>query len=252
MNYDDIIALHRDRFADMSDFTYIITGNFSIDSIRPLVETYIASLPGAGRTERPADFGYGFYRGEGKYTYTHPMGDNPTSITYSFFNGECPYDLENVLTAQTFGTIIKSRLMDEIREKRGLTYGINSHCSVTAGFNGPDTPSRFIMPVYIKVAPGHEEEVFGVVRQTIDNLLTDGPTPEELAKVKAYLLKNIADNRRSNGYWETVIKVADQYGPDMDSNYESIVDAMSCESIRDFGRSHFPTADHVELSMLPE
>ena len=252
VNYDDIIALHRDRFADMSDFTYIITGNFSIDSIRPLVETYIASLPGAGRTERPADFGYGFYRGEGKYTYTHPMGDNPTSITYSFFNGECPYDLENVLTAQTFGSIIKSRLMDEIREKRGLTYGINSHCSVTAGFNGPDTPSRFIMPVYIKVAPGHEEEVFGVVRQTIDNLLTDGPTPEELAKVKAYLLKNIADNRRSNGYWETVIKVADQYGPDMDSNYESIVEAMSCESIRDFGRSHFPTADHVELSMLPE
>ncbi|MDE5632846.1 MAG: insulinase family protein, partial [Muribaculaceae bacterium] len=176
VDYDSIIALHRDRFADMSDFTYIISGNIDTDSVKRLVETYVASLPGAGRTERPRDFGYGFYKGRGKEHFTHPMGENPTSITYSFFNGECPYDLSHVLTAQTFGSILKSRLMAEIREKRGLTYGINSHCSVTAGFNGPDTPSRFIMPVYIKVPPGHEDEVFGVVRETIDALIKDGPT----------------------------------------------------------------------------
>ncbi len=252
VDYDSIIVLHRERFADMSDFTYIISGNFNPDSVKGLVETYIASLPGAGRTERARDFGYGFYRGEGKATYTHPMGDNPTSITYSFFNNECPYDLEHILAAQTFGSILKSRLMTEIRENRGLTYGITSHCSVTAGFNGPDTPSRVIMPVYIKVAPGHEEEVFGIVRATVAELTEHGPTAEELAKVKAYLQKNIADNRRSNGYWETVVKVFDQYGPDMDSGYEAIVEAMTPETIRDFGRRYLTGADHVELSMLPE
>lgn len=252
VDYDSIIALHRERFADMSDFTYIISGNFNPDSVKGLVETYIASLPGAGRTERARDFGYGFYRGEGKATYTHPMGDNPTSITYSFFNNECPYDLEHIHAAQTFGSILKSRLMTEIRENRGLTYGITSHCSVTAGFNGPDTPSRVIMPVYIKVAPGHEEEVFGIVRATVAELTEHGPTAEELAKVKAYLQKNIADNRRSNGYWETVVKVFDQYGPDMDSGYEGIVEAMTPETIRDFGRRYLTGADHVELSMLPE
>lgn len=252
VDYDSIIVLHRERFADMSDFTYIISGNFNPDSVKGLVVTYIASLPGAGRTERARDFGYGFYRGEGKATFTHPMGDNPTSITYSFFNNECPYDLEHILAAQTFGSILKSRLMTEIRENRGLTYGITSHCSVTAGFNGPDTPSRVIMPVYIKVAPGHEEEVFGIVRATVAELTEHGPTAEELAKVKAYLQKNIADNRRSNGYWETVVKVFDQYGPDMDSGYEGIVEAMTPETIRDFGRRYLTGADHVELSMLPE
>lgn len=252
VDYDSIIALHHERFTDMSDFTYIISGNFNPDSVKGLVETYIASLPGAGRTERARDFGYGFYRGEGKATFTHPMGDNPTSITYSFFNNECPYDLGHILAAQTFGSILKSRLMTEIRENRGLTYGITSHCSVTAGFNGPDTPSRVIMPVYIKVAPGHEEEVFGIVRATVAELTEHGPTAEELAKVKAYLQKNIADNRRSNGYWETVVKVFDQYGPDMDSGYEAIVEAMTPETIRDFGRRYLTGADHVELSMLPE
>lgn len=252
VDYDSILAIHADRFGDMSDFTYIITGNFNNDEVKALVEKYIASLPGNGRQEKPQDIGYGFFKGEGAFSYTYPMESTPQSITYSFFNGECPYDLEHILMAQTFGSIVKSRLMAEVREKRGLTYGINSHCSVTTGFNSPDTPSRFIMPVYIKVEPGHEEEVFGVVRSTISDLSTDGPTPEEVGKVKAFLAKEIADNRTDNGYWETVIKVYDQFGQDMDSDYEAILDRMTPETIRDFGKTYLTGADHVEISMKPE
>ena len=252
VDYDSILAIHADRFGDMSDFTYIITGNFNNDEVKALVEKYIASLPGNGRQEKPQDIGYGFFKGEGAFSYTYPMESTPQSITYSFFNGECPYDLEHILLAQTFGSIVKSRLMAEVREKRGLTYGINSHCSVTTGFNSPDTPSRFIMPVYIKVEPGHEEEVFGVVRSTISDLSTDGPTPEEVGKVKAFLAKEIADNRTDNGYWETVIKVYDQFGQDMDSEYEAILDRMTPETIRDFGKTYLTGADHVEISMKPE
>ncbi len=251
MDYDKVINLHHERFSDMTDFTFIVTGNFSPDSIRPLIETYLASLPAAGRRERARDIGYGFYSGEGSYSYTHPMADNPQSITYSFFNGECPYDLQHILLAQTFGQILKSRLLAEIREARGLTYSINSHCSVTAGFNGPDTPSRFIMPVYVKVAPGHETECFEIVRATINDLCQAGPTADELAKVTAYLSKNVDENRRDNAYWDTVIKVFDQYGPDMDSDYETLVSALTPEAIRDFGATYILSADHVEISMLP-
>ena len=252
VDYDDIIALHRERFGDMGDFTYIITGNFDRDSISPLLTRYVASLPAAGRKERARDIGYGFYRGNGAYTYTHPMAETPQSITYTFLNGECDYNLGNILAARTLGSIVKSRLLTEVREKRGLTYGINSHCSVTAGFNGPDTPSRFIMPVYIKVEPGHEEEVFGVVRATLRDMVETGPTAEEVAKVKAYLSKEIADNRTQNGYWETVIKVYDQYGRDMDSDYDTLLTRLTPESIRDFAATYLPDADRVEISMVSE
>ncbi len=252
VDYDSILSLHAERFGDMSDFTYIITGNYDCDSIRSLVAKYIASLPGGGRNERPRDIGYGFVKGNKSYVYKYPMDNTPQSITYSFFNGECGYTLENILLAQTLGSIVKSRLLAEVREKRGLTYGINSHCSITTGFNGLDTPSRFIMPVYIKVAPGHEEEVFDVVRATIGDLIENGPTSDEVAKVKAYLAKNIADNRMNNGYWETVIKVYDQYGPDMDSGYESILERLDAESVHKFAKTYLSGADHVEISMLPE
>lgn len=252
MDYDQVIALHRDRFGDMGDFTFIVTGDFDSDSIRPLLETYIASLPSVGRRERARDIGYGFFSGKGTFEYTHPMSGHPQSITYSFFNGECPYDLEHILKAQAFGQILKSRLLADIREARSLTYSINSHCSVTAGFNGPDTPSRFILPVYVKVAPGHEDECYRVVRSTVKALCEEGPTVEELAKVTAYLSKNITENRRDNGYWDTVLKVYDQFGPDMDSGYESIIARLTPESVRDFGTRYVIPADHVEITMRPE
>lgn len=252
VDYSDIVDLHRERFGDMGDFTYIITGNFDTGSIRPLLERYVASLPSEGRKERARDIGYGFFTGNAACTFTHPMTGTPQSITYSFLNGECDYNLENILLARTLGSIIKSRLLTEVREKRGLTYGINSHCSVTAGFNGPDTPSRFIMPVYIKVEPGNEEEVFNVVRSTLDDLSLTGPTPEEVGKVKAFLAKDIADNRTRNDYWETVIKVYDQFGPDMDSDYDSILRRLSPEAIRDFARTYLPSASRLELTMKPE
>lgn len=96
------------------------------------------------------------------------------------------------------------------------------------------------------------EEVFGVVRATIEEMTTNGPTSEELGKVKAYLAKNIIENRTDNGYWETVIKVYDQYGPDMDSDYTALLDRMTPESIRDFGSRYICNADRVEISMKPE
>lgn len=252
VDYDSIIALHRNRFNDMADFTYIITGNFNRDSVNGLVERYIASLPGNGRQERARDIGYGFYCGNDSFSFTHQMEQNPQSITYSFYNGEAPYELESILAAQTLGSIIKSRLLTELREKRGLTYGINTHCSITAGFNGQDTPSRFIMPIYIKVTPGHEAETFGIVRATIADLVGNGPTEAEVNKVKAYLTKSITDNRSDNGYWETVIKVYDQFGVDMDSDYEHIVERLSPATVQAFAARYLPTSSRVEIAMTPE
>lgn len=96
------------------------------------------------------------------------------------------------------------------------------------------------------------DECYRVVRSTVKALCEEGPTVEELAKVTAYLSKNITENRRDNGYWDTVLKVYDQFGPDMDSGYESIVARLTPESVRDFGTRYVIPADHVEITMRPE
>ena len=39
------LAFYKARFADASNFTFVFVGSFTPDTIRPLVETYLASLP---------------------------------------------------------------------------------------------------------------------------------------------------------------------------------------------------------------
>ena len=51
MNLDKSMAFYKNRFADASDFTFVFVGSFDVNAIRPLVETYLATLPSIGRKE---------------------------------------------------------------------------------------------------------------------------------------------------------------------------------------------------------
>ena len=110
------------------------------------------------------------------------------------------------------------------------------------------------MPVYVKVKPGHEQEVFDVVRATIADLAKNGPTAEELAKVTAFMRKDILESRDDNGYWDTVLKVNALYGRDMDSGYSGIVDAMPPAAVAAFAARYLtlPAASRTEMTMTPE
>ena len=44
-NLDKSFAFYKARFADASNFTFVFVGSFTLDAIKPLVETYIASFP---------------------------------------------------------------------------------------------------------------------------------------------------------------------------------------------------------------
>ena len=45
IDYDRILAIAKERFQNAGQFTFVIAGNFDEQTIRPLIEQYIASLP---------------------------------------------------------------------------------------------------------------------------------------------------------------------------------------------------------------
>lgn len=251
ISYDRIIEIWADRFGDMSDFDFYIIGNFDEDEVRPLVEQYIASLPANGRYERPSDIGYHYASGRDRRRFTSPM-ETPQTIAYTFYNAPCEYNLENVIKAHIFGQIVQSRLREDIRERRGWTYGVKGHCGLSAGMNGDD-PANVIMPVYIRVAPEHADSTFLIVGETVDALCKPGSiTADELKKCAEYMAKNYSENDRDAGYWLTVLRMRDRFGEDMHSRYLDILNSVTPDDISAFGASHFPSANRLQLEMSPE
>ena len=56
-NLEKSLAFYKARFADASNFTFVFVGSFTSETIKPLVETYIASLPSTQSHERWRDLG---------------------------------------------------------------------------------------------------------------------------------------------------------------------------------------------------
>ena len=57
MNLATSLAFYKDRFADASDFTFVLVGSFDLPAIKPLVERYLGGLPALHRKEAGRDVG---------------------------------------------------------------------------------------------------------------------------------------------------------------------------------------------------
>ncbi|HOZ27873.1 MAG TPA: pitrilysin family protein [Hyphomonadaceae bacterium] len=77
------------------------------------------------------------------------------------------------------GGAFSSRLTDDVREKRGLTYGIGTALSIQ--------PHMWRWQGSSSTMNDKAGEVVELIRENIGRLGREGPTPEELADAKAYI-----------------------------------------------------------------
>jgi len=83
-----------------------------------------------------------------------------------------------------------SRLMQEIREKRGLTYGVYSYFSpgLHAG----------AFTIGMQTRPDQAQQAVDIIHQEIRRFVAEGPTEQELAEAKASLINGFALRLDSN------------------------------------------------------
>ncbi len=249
-NYSRIIDLWRERFRDMSDFTFTIVGDFDTDTIESLVCRYIASLPANGRMEQPQDIDYHYAEGTQNHIFSMPMAI-PQTISYTFYNSPCEYNARNVALAHATGSIFQSKLREDLRETRGWTYGVKTHCGISAGMNGSD-PARAIMPVYIRVEPQNADSCFAIVDATARALASPGfVSAAELDKVKQYLEKSWNDNLTDNTYWGTVLKMYHKFGQDLHNGFNDTVRTLTTDDIAAFAGQTILPASRLHLEMTP-
>ena len=86
VNLDRSIGIFKDRFADASDFTYLMVGNFKVDEVIPLLEKYIGGLPSIKRKETWKDVTPGFPKG--LVVVEVPKNSEPQSTVAMVWKGD--------------------------------------------------------------------------------------------------------------------------------------------------------------------
>ena len=123
MNLDTSLAFYKDRFADASDFTFVLVGSFDLPTIKPLVERYLGSLPVLRRKETGRDVGIRPPPGVVEREVT--KGSTPKSQVGVVFSGPFQNNPRNRVILQAMANTLGGNLQRVLREDLGGTYGVS-------------------------------------------------------------------------------------------------------------------------------
>lgn len=173
---DDIVAAHKGALA--RDRVYVgAVGNITADELASVLDTLLGDLPAEG-APLPDTASYGMSAG-----VTVEEFETPQSVAIFGHEG-IPRDDPDFFAAYIVNEIFggsgfQSRLMEEVRVKRGLTYGIGAYLS-------PRDRGAMILGQVATVGERMPETI-EVVRAEWTRMAEEGVTAEELEAAKLYL-----------------------------------------------------------------
>ena len=129
INYQRGLDMFADRFADASDFTFFFVGNIDVDAMKPLIAQYLGALPDKQRKEAAIDRKLDILPGTRIKEYAKEM-QTPMATTIMVYSGKESYNLRNNVLMDFLTQALDMVFTDEVREKEGGTYGVNSYGSL--------------------------------------------------------------------------------------------------------------------------
>ena len=226
VDYDYAMQIYKERFANAGDFTFVITGAIDFETAKPMIEKYIASLPGNGKKKENFVYNFGYADGVKDVAFTRAM-ETPMATNFFFYTGDLETNLDNKLELNVACETLSIVLLEEIREKEGGTYGISAY----GGLESVGESTGYMQIVY-QCSPDKYEYLNSRVEAIVAEFLEKGPVEENLAKTKEYLSKKYKQNQTENSYWQSVMTSWLQYGADYHTGYLEAVEALNADTVK--------------------
>lgn len=247
MDLQRSFAFYKDRFADASDFTFVFVGSFDYETIRPLVERYLASLPSLRRRESWKD--EGIRPPKGVVEKVVRKGIEPKSQAAIVFTGAFPFDSPHEVALDALGVVLEGRLRRSLREALRGTYGVDVEAHAT---KIPDP--RYSVTVQFACDPGRTEELVATLVREVERLRADGPTASEVADARQALMVAYQTDMAENG--RLASKIVDRYEIDQDvmeffdlpGQYQKLTALV----IQDAARRYLDPGNYVRVTLFPE
>ena len=238
---------YKDRFSDASGFTFVFVGNFSLDSMKPLVEKWLGGLPSTGKKETWRDTG--IRPPKGVVERIVKKGAEPKARTALIFTGPFEYTRQNRYYLSALAELLNIKLREALRENLGGTYGV----SVSPGTSRDPQPT-YRFTIGFGSAPERLESLTTAALAQIDSVKKFGTTPEYLNKVKEAALRSRETALKQNGYWLSQISTFDQSGWSLAEipNGEKLISSLTVEDLQRAANKYLRNDNYVRVSLYPE
>ena len=197
VDYDRTCQLFHERFANAADFTFIFVGDIDAEVLSPLICTYIASLPGDAKQHEKANLSALPRLRRGSHV-THvqiPMENPVTTVIYNIATKK-RYTAHSNAACAILSEVMNSLCTETLREQESGTYNV----SVTSRIARQPVDELTLMYNF-STNPQQAKQLLAQAIALLRQVATEGPSTEDFAKAREYLLKQHHDYKDTDAYW---------------------------------------------------
>ena len=249
ISVDNIQKIYNDRFNAADEFTFFIVGNITQDSVIPLIEKYIGSLPVKGRTETWVDHGIEMPDGRISREISFPLTIPKSTVCIFFEKENFKYEPYTYLGLSVIKGILDLVYTEKVREEEGGTYSVS--VTLSGQLRPRETGKGYIS---FDCDPARADELKSIIYNELNTLVKKGPDKENLDKTIKNMLKTREESKLHNSYWMNTLTRYYSYGINSDDpeNYENILNSYSVKDIKKIAGRFFKKADIIDLVFKPE
>ena len=204
---DKALAFYKSRYGDATDFTFVIVGNVEPTKLRPLVETYLASLPAKGRVEKEKD--QKIRRVGGVVKKSWALGQEPKARVSTTFHGDEKWSRDKERDMFVLSRVLTIQLREKLRENLGGVYGVSAGGSLAR-----KPHEERVFGISYGCDPSRVDELVKATDEEIATVLKSGVKPDILDRVKQTFLRERETQLRQNGFWSGWLVSAYRNGDD--------------------------------------
>lgn len=245
INYSSIMDMYKQQFSNAGDFIFTFVGNINEEEAKPLIEQYLASLPGKDIDSDFTKVDMSFKAGKSENIFQREM-QNPKASVFIATSGNLERTQKNNLLMSMLGQVLDIVYTEKVREDEGGTYGVSSRGAISRYPEG-----QAVLQIMYETDPAKMEDLNTIIFRELKSIADNGPRAEDFSKVKEYMLKQQTENLKENGYWLGILSNKYVYGEDDYSNYSEVLKSITAKDIQDFTKQLLSQDNQATIVMMP-
>ena len=247
ISFEKIKNVYKNRFNNAADFEFFIVGDVKLADLKPLLATYIASIPTNTIKEEWVDNSVKWIDSAIDKDIYLEMADPKSKVVFMIKN-KMEYNLRNYYLSKVLGDILQLRYTETLREQEGGTYGAGTYASLS---KKPFGQGHF--QVQFDCNPDKVEQLIAIVHEEIKKIKEGVILQSDLDKTLTNYLKERTEQMNYNSYDMSLLRnyYLEDYNMNDSKNFKDIITSIKASDVQEFLVNLTTNSEFSEIVFKP-
>ncbi|MFN4808407.1 MAG: M16 family metallopeptidase, partial [Bacteroidota bacterium] len=240
------IDIYKERLGDVGGMHFTIVGSFDEQTMVPLLEKYIASLPAKGKSQfidnKVSEF-------TGVKNFQFRRGKEDKSLILGILHGDLPYSEANALKLLGLSDALNILIIEEMREKIQGIYGGGTNASLDKIPTG-----KYQMVLQLPCGPDKVDTLISAFNAELKRIAEKGLDQSYVDKIKKAWIEKRKVDIKKNEYWLFVLQSLKNGERTVDRilNGETYLNTFSTKDLQDAAKIVIASKGKMMAVQMPE